>query len=174
LTSATNSIFPSLKCFPAVALNGLAADGSINLTEAGSCPTENVEERFGWPPLSGTYTVLRYVAPVAVCTLNDETLAQAVAPAGLADVAIVGTLHTENLGIERLISNVIANPNVRFVVVCGADSRQAIGHLPGQPLVALARHRRASADNWRQRQTARAAHRPPLAPEPGADERPRR
>ena len=54
------------------------------------------------------------------------------------EVAIVGTLHTENLGIERMVSNVIANPHIRFVVVCGADSRQAIGHLPGQSLVALA------------------------------------
>jgi tetrahydromethanopterin S-methyltransferase subunit A len=48
-------------------------------------------------------------------------------------------LHTENLGIERLIVNVLANPHIRFVLVCGADSRQAIGHVPGQSLVALAR-----------------------------------
>lgn len=33
----------------------------------------------------------------------------------------------------------LANPYIRFLVVCGADSRQAIGHLPGQSLVALAR-----------------------------------
>jgi tetrahydromethanopterin S-methyltransferase subunit A len=49
-------------------------------------------------------------------------------------------LHTENLGIERLISNVITNPHIRFVVACGPDSRQAIGHLPGQSLVALAQN----------------------------------
>ena len=57
------------------------------------------------------------------------------------EVAIVGTLHTENLGIERLVSNVLANPHIRFVIVCGPDSRQAIGHLPGQSLVALASER---------------------------------
>jgi tetrahydromethanopterin S-methyltransferase subunit A len=125
-------------CFPAVALNDLAADGSIDLTDAAACPTECVGERFGWPPLPGAYTVLRYGAPVAVCTLNDEALADAVAGTRRPELAIVGTLHTENLGIERLISNVIANPNIRFVVVCGPDSRQAIGHLPGQSLVALA------------------------------------
>jgi tetrahydromethanopterin S-methyltransferase subunit A len=39
----------------------------------------------------------------------------------------------------RLIGNVLANPFIRFVVVCGADSRQMIGHLPGQSLLALAR-----------------------------------
>ncbi len=54
-------------------------------------------------------------------------------------MAIVGTLQTENLGIERAVANILANPNVRFLVVGGTDSRQAIGHLPGQSLVALAR-----------------------------------
>ena len=104
------------------------------------CPTDAVEERLGWPPLPGAYTVLRYQAPVAVCTLNDDALAATVASAGLPELAIVGTLHTENLGIERLVSNVVANPHIRFVIVCGPDSRQAIGHLPGQSLVALAQN----------------------------------
>ena len=125
-------------CFPAVALNDLAADGFLDLSECATCPTDAVEERHGWPPLPGSYTVLRYHAPVAVCTLNDDALADAVARTRIPDVAIVGTLHTENLGIERTISNVLANPHIRFVIVCGADSRQAIGHLPGQSLVALA------------------------------------
>jgi tetrahydromethanopterin S-methyltransferase subunit A len=34
----------------------------------------------------------------------------------------------------------LANPHVRFLLVCGADSRKTIGHLPGQSLVALARN----------------------------------
>jgi tetrahydromethanopterin S-methyltransferase subunit A len=119
-------------------LNHLAADGSLDLTEVASCPTDAVQERHGWPPLPGAYTVLRYQAPVAVCTLNDETLAEAVAKTKAPELAIVGTLHTENLGIERMVANVIANPHIRFVIVCGSDSRQTIGHLPGQSLVALA------------------------------------
>lgn len=127
-------------CFPAVALNDLVAHGSLDLTEVASCPTDAVEERFGWPPLPGAYTILRYQAPVAVCTLNDDALAVAVARTRLPELAIVGTLHTENLGIERLVANVVANPHIRFVVVCGPDSRQAIGHLPGQSLVALAQN----------------------------------
>jgi tetrahydromethanopterin S-methyltransferase subunit A len=81
-------------CFPAVALNAIGADAS--------CPREEVERRDGWPPLPGDYTVLRYRAPVAVCTLNDAELAADIARARSADIAIVGTLHTENLGIERL------------------------------------------------------------------------
>jgi tetrahydromethanopterin S-methyltransferase subunit A len=83
--------------------------------------------------------VLRYHAPVAVCTLNSDELIEPLASTKLEALAIAGTLHTENLGIERLVANVLANPFIRFVVVCGADSRQMIGHLPGQSLVALAR-----------------------------------
>ncbi len=52
---------------------------------------------------------------------------------------MAGTIHTENLGIERLIQNVLANPHLRFVIVCGSDSKQAVGHYPGHSLVALAR-----------------------------------
>ena len=50
-------------------------------------------------------------------------------PEGL---AIVGTMHTENLGIERVIKNVLANPHIRFLLLCGEDTQQAVGHLPGQ------------------------------------------
>jgi len=124
-------------CYPALALNALSQAGGI--VAAASCPTEAVAARPGWPPLPGAYTVLRYRAPVAVCTLTDDGLAREVARVADAQVALVGMLHTENLGIERLIVNVLANPHIRFVLVCGADSRQAIGHLPGQSLVALAR-----------------------------------
>jgi tetrahydromethanopterin S-methyltransferase subunit A len=119
-------------CYPAIAINALQIEGDI-------CPTDAVEARAGWPPLPGSYTVLRYQAPVAVCTLADEELARWLVAAASAHLAIVGTLQTENLGIERLLSNILANPHIRFLLVCGSDSRQQIGHLPGQSLVALAR-----------------------------------
>jgi tetrahydromethanopterin S-methyltransferase subunit A len=118
-------------CYPPLAMNALNIDGE-------ACPTEQVEARAGWPPLPGAYTVLRYQAPVAVCTLNDEDLARAFASSGAPELAVVGTCHTENLGIERIVQNVLANPNIRFLIVCGTDSRQVVGHLPGQSLLALA------------------------------------
>jgi tetrahydromethanopterin S-methyltransferase subunit A len=124
-------------CYPAIALDDLQQAGV--LVEPESCPTAPAETRDGWPPLPGNYVVRRYRAPVAVCTLTDQELTKAVDRAAGPEVAMVGTLQTENLGIERLILNVLANPNIRFLVVCGADSRQAIGHLPGQSLLALAR-----------------------------------
>jgi tetrahydromethanopterin S-methyltransferase subunit A len=125
-------------CYPALAVNALARAG-IGLAAA-SCPTETIEERAGWPPLPGNYAVLRYQAPVAICALTDDALSADLTANADPDIAIVGNLQTENLGIERLIHNVLANPNIRSLIVCGADSRQAIGHLPGQSLVALAAH----------------------------------
>ena len=123
-------------CYPAEAIDALGRLGGGH--GIGICPTATLEERQGWPPLPGAYTVLRHGAPVAVCTLTDETLSAALAKWADPSLAMVGTLQTENLGIERLVRNVLANPNIRFLVVCGADSRGSIGHLPGQSLVAMA------------------------------------
>ena len=126
-------------CYPALALDALHGSGIVTPVEAGTCAVPPAEPRDGWPPLAGAYTVLRYHAPVAVCTLTDEPLATQVAQGAGPETAIIGTLQTENLGIERLILNVATNPNIRFLIVCGEDSRQLVGHLPGQSLLALAR-----------------------------------
>src|SRR6266545_1998880 len=40
------------------------------------------------------------------------------------DVAINERPTTENLGIERLVANTIANPHLRFVIVCGPEVEQ--------------------------------------------------
>ncbi len=125
-------------CYPAIAANAFAEAHPEAGTKLDLCPTEEPDIRSGWPPLAGDYHVLRYSAPVAVCTLNSAALAHQIAHSAIHDVAIVGTMHTENLGIERLIRNTAANPNIRSVIVCGEDTQQAIGHLPGQTLLSLA------------------------------------
>lgn len=119
-------------CHPPQALNALGVAGE-------SCGAAPVETREGWPPLPGSYHVLRYSASVAICTLTDEDLARRIAVAGSPQVAIAGSMQTENLGIERLIANLVANPNVRFLILCGNDTEKAVGHRPGASLVALAR-----------------------------------
>jgi tetrahydromethanopterin S-methyltransferase subunit A len=124
-------------CYPALAINALNHAG--HSVEPDECANEPVEERAGWPPLPGAYTVLRYQAPVAVCTLTDEVLSEQVAREADEAIAIVGSVQTENLGIERLIANILANPHIRFLILCGADTQKAVGHLPGQSLVALSR-----------------------------------
>jgi tetrahydromethanopterin S-methyltransferase subunit A len=127
-------------CIPPLVLSALPRALGEAVSELEVCPAEKVEQRQGWPPLPGAYQVLRYQAPVAVCTLTSENLAAAIVKEAGPEISIVGMMHTENLGIERLIQNVLANPYIRFLMLCGADSQQAVGHYPGQSLTALAQH----------------------------------
>jgi len=126
-------------CWPAVAQN-LAAELDPSVAEGSHCATEEPEAREGWPPLPGDYQVVRFQAPVSVCTLNSDHLIKELGDANINGLSIVGSLHTENLGIEHLIRNILANPHIRFLIICGEDTRKAIGHLPGQSLVALMQH----------------------------------
>jgi len=82
-----------------------------------------VETRAGatrWPVTSGAYVVGDPLATVAVCALTSRDVLRQVA--GLPGVAIAGGLITCNLGIEKMILNVCANPNIRGLLVCGKDS----------------------------------------------------
>ena len=86
-------------CYPAVAINALSELGSDLALGLEACPAIPVDVREGWPPLPGDYTVLRFSAPLAVCTLSNDRLAVALAGRRDEGVAIIGTLQTENLGI---------------------------------------------------------------------------
>jgi tetrahydromethanopterin S-methyltransferase subunit A len=123
-------------CWPADALNDASA--IVELPISAGCPTDAPERRAGWPPLPGDVEVVTYGAPVAVCTLHSLDLVAPLAQARPTGLAIVGAMQTENLGVERLIENVVANPNLRVLVVCGQDTPGAVGHFPGQALLALA------------------------------------
>jgi len=87
-----------------------------------------------WPPFPGNYTVLDRDAPGAVCTLADEDLYETLRKVPLPEVALVGMLTTENLGIERLVRNIVASPRISWLLLCGTDSK---GHLAGECLAAL-------------------------------------
>ncbi len=79
-----------------------------------------------WPPVRGDYQVGNAFAGVAVVTLASPLF-----PKGS---AICGQCKTENLGIEKIVANVISNCNIRFLVLCGVESK---GHLPGNTILAL-------------------------------------
>jgi tetrahydromethanopterin S-methyltransferase subunit A len=49
-------------------------------------------------------------------------------------VALFGSMKTENLGVEKVIANVISNPNIRFLIVCGSEVR---GHRSGDSMLNL-------------------------------------
>lgn len=73
-----------------------------------------------WPPLSGNYRVIDPRGKIAVCTLTSDNLVPDISL--FQNVAIVGTVVTPNLGIERIIHNMISNPQIRYLVICGKDS----------------------------------------------------
>jgi len=126
-------------CWPSTAQN-IAAKLDPAIAEGSHCATAEPEQQEGWPPLPGDYRVVRFQAPVAVCTLNSDHLIGELTTNNTRGLSIIGSLHTENLGIERLIRNVLSNPNIRFLMLCGEDTQRAIGHLPGQSLASLLRH----------------------------------
>lgn len=48
--------------------------------------------------------------------------------------ALAGTLQTENIGIEKIICNVTANPNIRYLILCGNEVE---GHNTGDAIIDL-------------------------------------
>ncbi|AWX32608.1 tetrahydromethanopterin S-methyltransferase subunit A [Methanosphaera sp. BMS] len=84
----------------------------------------------GWPLETGDYDVGDIQCPVAVVTLGSKMNADVVQRGA----AIAGPLHTENLGIEKVVANVISNSNIRFVIVCGSEVQ---GHITGKTMEAL-------------------------------------
>ena len=83
-----------------------------------------------WPVVSGDYIVGDPESPVAVVTLasHNEDVGAA------AGAAISGPCKTENLGIEKVIANTVSNPNIRFMILCGAEVQ---GHITGESIKAL-------------------------------------
>jgi len=85
----------------------------------------------GWPLVKGDFHSGDANSPVAVVTMGSHLDEQGVCDAG---AALCGSCKTENLGLEKVIANVISNPNIRFILFCGTEVK---GHLSGQTLAAL-------------------------------------
>lgn len=92
---------------------------------------EKVEPVPGWPKIKGEYTVGDPKSCVAVVTLGSHLDENKIVDAG---AAIVGICKTENIGIEKMVANILANPNIRFLIVCGAE---VTGHLTGDAIINL-------------------------------------
>jgi tetrahydromethanopterin S-methyltransferase subunit A len=97
-----------------------------------------------YPPEEGCYLRGNDYSPVAVVVIlrwmreqtppDIEKLVRVGVENG---AALAGTLQTENIGIEKIICNVVPNPNIRYLVVCGPESP---GHLVGDAILALSRN----------------------------------
>ena len=94
-----------------------------------------------YPPEDGRYMRGNDYSSVAVVillhTANEKIpdflkeLARVSVEAG---AALAGFLQTENVGMEKIICNVVANPNIRHIILCGIESA---GHYPGQTFEAF-------------------------------------
>ena len=79
-----------------------------------------------WPVITGEYEIGNPESPVAVCTSGSHLHNSALISAG---AAMAGPCKTENIGIEKMVANVISNPNIRFLIITGMEVK---GHITGQ------------------------------------------
>jgi tetrahydromethanopterin S-methyltransferase subunit A len=88
------------------------------------------EPAAGWPVIKGEFDVGDAKSCVAVATAGSHFNLFPIK----AGAAISGPFKTENLGIEKIVANVISNPNIRFIVICGSEVK---GHISGDALECL-------------------------------------
>jgi len=88
------------------------------------------EPAAGWPVIRGEFDVGDAKRCVAVATAGSHFNLFPIK----AGAAISGPFKTENLGIEKIVANVISNPNIRFVIICGSEVK---GHISGDALECL-------------------------------------
>ena len=97
---------------------------------------------YDWPIEQGKYLVSNPLSPVGVVVIlttpydkipkETEELVRIGVEEG---AGISGTLQTANIGIEKIIINLISNPNIRYLILLGKES----GHFPADALKALFR-----------------------------------
>jgi tetrahydromethanopterin S-methyltransferase subunit A len=85
----------------------------------------------GWPLVKGDFISGDGNSCVAIVTMGSHLDEKGLCDAG---AALCGSCKTENLGLEKVIANIIANPNIRFMLCCGTEVK---GHLAGQTMLAL-------------------------------------
>jgi tetrahydromethanopterin S-methyltransferase subunit A len=95
----------------------------------------------GYPLEEGRFVRGNDFSPVAVAIiLNTEPDKmppdlEALVRAGVeSGAALAGTVQTENIGFEKMICNIVANPNIRYLILGGPESP---GHSTGEALKAL-------------------------------------
>ena len=94
-----------------------------------------------YPPEEGRYLRGNDSSPVAVAVILNcdadkispdlELLVRAGIESG---AALSGTMQTENIGFEKMVCNLVANHNIRYLILGGPESE---GHLAGEALKAL-------------------------------------
>lgn len=123
-------------CYPAVAANAF----ENAFPSAVQVPSPSCDFRLsttGWPHVVGEYIVPDQTAPVAVSTLASVELAKRLVSHNPRGLAIVGKTETENIGIDKIVKNIITNSSIKYLIVSGTEPR---GHESGKTLLALAQY----------------------------------
>jgi tetrahydromethanopterin S-methyltransferase subunit A len=87
-----------------------------------------------WPFIPGKYFVHDTNAPIAVTTLGSVDLAQAVSEQAPAGLCIVGKVETENIGIEKIVKNILSNKAIQYLICAGNEPPK---HLTGATFLSL-------------------------------------
>jgi len=120
-------------CIPPEAMTMLTAKYPL-LASATLSNCEIKVSNNSWPQVEGEYTVIDKSAPVAVSTLSSVKLEEKLAKLRPSGLCIVGKTETENIGIDKIIKNVVSNPAITYIILAGKDTE---GHKSGKTLLAL-------------------------------------
>jgi tetrahydromethanopterin S-methyltransferase subunit A len=125
-------------CYPAESSNLLVKtypEFGANLKS--DCSFETHTET--WPPVPGEYFVscVGNSCPVAVSTLASTELAQQLANKNHEALCIVGKTETENIGVDKLVKNIISNPSIKTLLLTGEEPKK---HRSGETLLCLSQN----------------------------------
>ena len=122
-------------CYPAVAVNlfNEAFPEKASNTQL-DCAFEIKEDK--WPYVAGEYYAFcgGDYCPVAVSTLGDTELADRLAKNHPDELCIVGKTETENIGVDKVIKNVITNPTIKYLLLVRQEPK---GHKSGETFISL-------------------------------------
>ena len=110
------------------------ASGGIKSAIASSNKYARSSVIAAWPPHPGDYVLGNPEGTVAICTLSNRDLPVRLIAAGEPAVAIAGRCDTENIGVEKVVLNLLANPRIRWLVICGTEAK---GHRAGDAFLRL-------------------------------------
>src|ERR1700693_2023301 len=108
--------------------------GGIKSVIGSSNRSAHASSLAAWPPHPGDYIVGNPDGTVAICTLSNRDLPVRLIAAGEPAVAIAGRCDTEKIGVEKVVLNLLANPRIRWLVICGTEDK---GHRGGDAFLRL-------------------------------------
>jgi tetrahydromethanopterin S-methyltransferase subunit A len=108
--------------FEEVAMSECRSDGDRTAKGDYISAAVNGQLANSWPPHPGEYIVGNPVGSVAICTLSNRELPQKLIAAAGPDLAIAGRCDTENIGIEKVVLNLLANSHIRWLLLCGVEA----------------------------------------------------